>query len=94
MKDVPVDAFWSITVYDRNGFFAKNDRDAYSLDDVTAQRSADGSITVQLGGCDAGVDDCLPITPGWNYLVRLYRPRQEILDGSWTCPEAVAVPAS
>lgn len=35
--------------------------------------------------------DCLPISSGWNYLVRLYRPRQEILDGSWTFPEATPV---
>jgi hypothetical protein len=26
--------------------------------------------------------------PGWNYMVRLYRPRQEILDGAWKFPEA------
>jgi hypothetical protein len=42
----------------------------------------------QFGGCDGSVANCLPVTPGWNYLVRLYRPRQEILDGSWTFPEA------
>jgi hypothetical protein len=59
---------------------------------VTAKRGADGSITVQFGGCDPDAENCLPITPGWNYLVRMYRPRQEILDGSWRFPEAVAVP--
>jgi hypothetical protein len=26
--------------------------------------------------------------PGWSYLVRLYRPRAEVLDGRWTFPEA------
>jgi hypothetical protein len=30
--------------------------------------------------------NCLPIMDGWNYTVRLYRPRAEILDGSWTFP--------
>ena len=25
---------------------------------------------------------------GWNYMVRLYRPRKEILDGTWKFPEA------
>jgi hypothetical protein len=29
--------------------------------------------------------------PGWNYTVRLYRPRPEILDGSWAFPEAQPV---
>jgi hypothetical protein len=27
------------------------------------------------------------ITPGWNYTERLYRPRKEILDGTWKFPE-------
>jgi hypothetical protein len=30
--------------------------------------------------------NCIPITPGWSYAVRLYQPRAEILDGSWTFP--------
>jgi hypothetical protein len=29
---------------------------------------------------------------GWNYMVRLYRPRAEILNGTWRFPEAQAVP--
>jgi hypothetical protein len=33
----------------------------------------------------------LPITPGWNYMVRLYQPRQKILSGEWTFPEAQPV---
>ena len=48
-------------------------------------------VTVQFGGCDGKTPNCLPITPGWNYLVRLYRPRKEILDGSWKFPEAQTV---
>jgi hypothetical protein len=28
---------------------------------------------------------------GWNYTVRMYRPRQELLDGAWTFPEAQPV---
>jgi len=28
---------------------------------------------------------------GWNYLVRLYQPKNEILDGTWTFPDAEAV---
>jgi hypothetical protein len=30
--------------------------------------------------------NCLPTTAGWNYIARLYRPRAEILDGSWAFP--------
>jgi hypothetical protein len=29
---------------------------------------------------------------GWNYIVRMYRPRAEVIDGSWTFPEAEPVP--
>jgi len=85
--DVPVDAFWSISLYNKEGYFQKNDRNAYSLNDITAKKSADGSVAVQFGGCEANVPNCLPIMPGWNYTVRLYRPRPEILDGSWKFPE-------
>ena len=53
---------------------------------ITATPKDDGSITVHFGGCGDGRPNCLPITDGWNYIVRLYRPRREVLDGSWTFP--------
>jgi hypothetical protein len=89
--EVPVDGFWSITVYNANGYFTANPQNAYSLNNLTSHRGADGSVDIQFGGCDGQVPNCLPITPGWNYLVRLYRPRQETLDGSWTFPGAIPV---
>jgi hypothetical protein len=88
---VPVDAFWSITVYNADGYLQANPYNAYSLNNITAQKNADGAVTVQFGGCDGKTRNCLPIVPGWNYLVRLYRPRAEILDGKWKFPEAQAV---
>jgi hypothetical protein len=88
VKDVPVDGFWSISVYDAQGHFVKNALEAYSLNNITAQKGADGSVGVQFGGCDGTIGNCLPIAPGWNYTVRLYRPRREILDGTWKFPEA------
>lgn len=91
VKDAPVDAFWSVTVYNAKGFMAKNALDSYSLNNVTAKPNADGSYTVQFGGCTKDTPNCLVTPPGWNYTVRLYRPRQEILDGSWTFPEAQPV---
>jgi hypothetical protein len=54
-------------------------------------KGADGSVTIQFGGCDGRTPNCLPITPGWNYMVRLYRPRKDILDGTWKFPEAQPV---
>jgi hypothetical protein len=90
VRDVPVDAFWSISLYNADGYFAKNDLNAYSLNNITATKGGDGSVAVQFGGCDGKIPNCLPIMAGWNYTVRLYRPRAEILDGSWKFPEAEA----
>jgi hypothetical protein len=89
--DVPVDGFWSISVYDAEGHFVKNELDAYTVNNITAKKAADGSVTVQFGGCDGKIANCLAIMPGWNYMVRLYRPRKEILDGAWNFPAAKPV---
>jgi hypothetical protein len=80
---VPVDGFWFVTVYDATGHFQKNGLNAYSLNNMTAKKDA--------GGCDGKTANCLPIMDGWNYLVRLYRPRKEVLDGTWKFPEAQPV---
>lgn len=87
VKDVPVDAFWSISVYDEAGYFKKNDQNSYTINNLTAKKEPDGSVVVHFGGCGERNSNCLPIMPGWNYLVRLYRPRPEILDGSWAFPQ-------
>lgn len=55
---------------------------------VAAAKAHDGSIAVRFGGCDGKTSNCLPIMPGWNYMVRLYRPRPEIVTGNWKFPEA------
>lgn len=89
--NVPVDAFWSVSVYNADGYFEPNDLDAYSVNSVTGQRREDGSILIEFGDCAADTPNCLPVTAGWNYMVRLYRPRQEILDGSWSFPVAEPV---
>ena len=90
VKDVPVAGFWSISVYDEKGHFAPNPENAYSLNNLTAKPAEDGSFLIQFGGCDGKIANCLPIPPGWNYLVRLYRPKPEILNGAWTFPEPQA----
>jgi len=58
---------------------------------ITRWPNADGSFTVQFGGCQNYTPNCLPIMAGWNYTVRLYRPRKEILDATWKFPEEQAV---
>ena len=91
-KDVPVDAFWSVSVYNEQGYYEKNALNAYTINSITGRKAADGSTTIQFGGCDGKVPNCIPIVKGWNYTVRLYRPRAEILDGSWKFPVAQPVP--
>ncbi|MBZ9655213.1 DUF1254 domain-containing protein [Phyllobacterium lublinensis] len=88
VKDVPVDGFWSISLYNGKGYYEKNPYDAYTINNITAKTGDDGSVSIQFGGCDGKIPNCLPTMQGWNYLVRLYRPRAEILDGKWTFPEA------
>ncbi|HEX3601873.1 MAG TPA: hypothetical protein VHU84_17100 [Lacipirellulaceae bacterium] len=62
--------------------------DGLISNNVTAKRNADDAVNIQFGGCDGKTPNCLPIMPGWNYIVRLYRPRAEILDGNWKFPDA------
>ena len=85
---VPVDGFWSISVYRADGYFHKNDRDAYTLNSLSAARDADGSVTIQFGGCGRQ-DRQLPAHHAGveNYRTPL-SPIAGILNGRWVFPEA------
>ncbi len=89
--EVPVDAFWSISVYNAKGYYEKNAEQRYTVNNVTAVRNDDGTITVQFGGKQGEAPNVLPVPAGWNYMVRLYRPRAEILEGRWEFPKAEPV---
>ena len=85
VKDVPVDAFWSISLYNKDGYFQENEHNAYSVNSVTATPNEDGSFTIHFGG-DPKSLNYLHIMEGWNYAVRLYQPSKEILEGKWIFP--------
>jgi len=85
VKDVPVDGFWSISLYNAKGFFEENKYNSYSINNITGVKNKDGSMTIHFGG-DPKQPNYLPIMDGWNYVVRLYQPHQEILDGKWIFP--------
>ena len=87
--DVPVAAFWSLSLYNYSGFFEKNDRDAYYVNSVMGTQNDDGSMTIHLGGCEDDRVNCLPLMDGWNYVVRMYQPGPEVIDGSWSFPTVV-----
>src|SRR5262249_39281902 len=91
VRDIPVDGFWSLTVYNGEGYLHSTPYNAYALSNITAKKALDGTVTIQFGGCDGKIPNCLPITPGWNYTVRLFQPRSEILEGTWKFPEAQPV---
>ena len=86
VRDVPIDAFWSVTVYNADGYLEANELGVNSYNNFSATQNDDGSYTINFGGCEDGRLNCIPITPGWNYAVRLYEPREAILDGTWQYP--------
>jgi hypothetical protein len=65
-----------MTVYSEKGYLEANPQNAYNRNSMTSTENADGSITIQFGGCDGKVANCLPITKGWNYIIRYYSPAE------------------
>lgn len=86
LKDVPVDAFWSVSLYNAAGYFEENALGVNSINSLTAFLDDDGGATIRFGVELDGTPNALPIMPGWNYVLRLYRPHPSVLDGSWTAP--------
>ena len=89
-KDVPVDGFWSVTIYNQERFMVLNEYNSYAFNSLTAKKNEDGTTTLHLGG-NPKADNYLFIPEGWLYIVRFYQPHQEIIDGTWKFPEAVEV---
>ncbi|OVE73764.1 carboxylesterase [bacterium B17] len=90
VKDVPVDGFWSVSLYNAKGYYEKNEYNAYSINNITGKRDKDGVVRIHFGG-DPQKPNYLPIMPGWNYLIRMYQPHKKVLKGTWSFPEPVEV---
>jgi hypothetical protein len=82
--DIPVKHFWSITVYDDDGLLIPNTGRVYSANSKISTPNADGSFTVNFGGCEDGRLNCIPVGDGsWNMTWRYYGPEGAIADNSW-----------
>ena len=93
----PVDAFWSITMYDADGFPVPNPINRFAIGDRDALRfNADGSLEIYIQHANPGKEresNWLP-APASGVLgvtMRMYAPRAEALDGRWAPPAVVRV---
>ena len=78
-------AFWSITVYGADGYM-KTDNNILNSSNV--KLDADGTFAVVFGSKELCGDapNRLDVTPGWNFVMRVYRPGPSVLDGSYVLP--------
>ena len=87
----PVAAFWSITMYDAEGYQAANELDRYAIGDRDPlAHNPDGSLDIVISHRNPGPEreaNWLPAPTGpLGITMRLYAPEPDVLDGSWTPP--------
>lgn len=89
----PVNAFWSVTIYNRDSFFIENEIDRYALGDRDPMRyNHDGSLDIFIQAQrpdEHQVPNWLPSDPQggpFSLTARLYWPKPEALGGSWHMP--------
>jgi hypothetical protein len=92
----PVNAFWSVTLYDRDGFQVPNALNRYAISSwMNLKQNADGSLDLYLQNENPGKDkeaNWLPAPKGtFNLTMRLYSPKSEALTGSWNPPPVTRV---
>jgi hypothetical protein len=87
----PADAFWSVTLYDAQGFQVANPLNRFAVSSwMPFKYNADGSLDLYFQNESPGTDkdaNWLPAPKGaFNLLMRLYAPRSEALTGKWNPP--------
>jgi hypothetical protein len=87
----PVEAFWSVTMYDEHGFQAANAIDRFAIGDRDPLRyNADGSLDLYVQHDSPGPDreaNWLPAPRGpLGVTMRLYEPKTAVLQGGWNPP--------
>jgi hypothetical protein len=93
----PVDAFWSITMYDKEGFQVANPLNRFAIGDRDQLKyNADGSLDIYIQNASPGTDkesNWLPAPKGpLGITMRLYAPHMEVLNGTWVPPGIKKVP--
>jgi hypothetical protein len=87
----PVRAFWSVTAYDKEGYFIANTMNRYAIGDRDKLKfNPDGSLDLYIQNQNPGADheaNWLPSGDGiFNMTMRLYWPEAAILNGAWQPP--------
>ena len=93
-KTPPVSGFWSVTVYDQEGFLSANPADRYALGSNSELRADEnGDIVIVFAPqkpSDVPAENWLPVPEGpFEVTLRMYWPNKDILDGKWTAPDIV-----
>jgi len=88
----PVDAFWSLTLYDKDSYLVDNAINRYALGDRShCALGADGSLTLYVQSESPGTDEesnwlPSPKTGTFKLALRLYVPKKQVADGIWKPP--------
>jgi len=90
-KFPPANAFWSVTLYNKDGFQAPNALNRFALGDRDKLKfNGDGSLDIYIQNETPGADkesNWLPSPAGeFNLAMRLYSPKRDAVDGTWTPP--------